>query len=122
MRKEQTARRTGFTLIELLVVIGIIVIIAGIVVMLAPAIMKGDRAARGASQLQGTLFIAKQQALRDRIPYGVRLFRADPNPLLGNGNPNPDFFKVRSYQYIQQPLDFRRGFVSAAAATNTVTF
>jgi hypothetical protein len=107
----------------LLVVIGIIAFIAGLVVLLGPALRKGERAARGASQLQGNLFIAKQQGLRERLPYGVRLIRDSNAPFLADGvTPNPAFYRVRSYQFIQQPLDYRRGRVQAAAGSTTVTF
>jgi len=122
MRSERTARRTGFTLIELLVVIGVIVVIAGLIVYFGPGIEKGERSARGASALQGNLFIAKQQALRNRLPYGIRLLRGSNSPTLPNGNPDPDFNKIRSFQYISQPLDYRRGNVKADTGTTNVVF
>lgn len=93
-------RRNGLTLIELLVVIGIVVTIAALTVLLGPALLKQDRAATGASRLQGTLFIAKQQALRDRSPYGVRLIK---------DNPNDPASPVRALQYIRRPDNFSGG-------------
>jgi prepilin-type N-terminal cleavage/methylation domain-containing protein len=98
------ARRPAFTLIELLVVIGVIALIAALAVMIGPALEKSERSARGASLLQGHLFIAKQQALRDRVPQGIRL--------LVEGN------QVRRLQYIQQPFDFRQGSIQAFPDAN----
>ncbi len=105
-------RRRGFTLIELLVVIGIIVTVAALTVLLGPALLKQDRAAQGASRLQGTLFIAKQQALRDRNPYGIRLiFDSNASGV------------VRSFQYIRQPDSFTGGTVQVATAnSNQVSY
>jgi hypothetical protein len=40
--------------------------------------------APGASPLQATLFIAKQQALRDRAPYGVRLIEGQELTIIGS--------------------------------------
>src|SRR5262245_26490718 len=102
-------RRPGFTLIELLVVMFIISFIAGLLVLIGPALLKSDHSSRGAQTLQGILFIAKQQALRDRNPYGIRLLR-DPDG------------QVRSFQYIQQPGNFTGGQVTVQQGSVDVTF
>lgn len=115
MRQNNTTR-PGFTLIELLVVIGVIVVLAGLVIYFGPGISKGERAARGASDLQGKLFSARQQALRNRMPYGIRLLRDSNDPA------NPGFFVARSFQFISQPLDYRRGSVQSQATTDIVLF
>jgi prepilin-type N-terminal cleavage/methylation domain-containing protein len=86
----------GFTLIELLVVMGIITFLASLAVLVGPALLRNEKASRGAQELQGHLFVAKQQALRDRFPYGLRLI-ADPDG------------QCRSYQYIRQPPDYTGG-------------
>src|SRR5262249_37098179 len=83
-RQNRPRHPPGFTLIELLVVMSIIAFIAGLLVLLGPTLLKSEQASRGAQTLQGDLFIAKQQALRDRNPYGIRLLRestvsTDPN-------------------------------------------
>jgi prepilin-type N-terminal cleavage/methylation domain-containing protein len=67
------AGRRGLTLIELLVVITIAVALFAITAALAPHFSERQRATRGASQLQGWLLIAKQRALRDNAPRGIRL-------------------------------------------------
>jgi prepilin-type N-terminal cleavage/methylation domain-containing protein len=98
-RPERPQGRLGFTLIELLVVISLITFLAAMAVLIGPAILKSEQSSRGAQLLQGNLFIAKQQALRNRAPYGIRLL---PD---GNGNFN-------ALQFIQQPDNFTGGQVS----------
>src|SRR5580700_7985484 len=67
------SRRPGVTLIELLVVIGIITTLATLIVAVAPRFGERQRASRGAGQLQSWLNLAKQRAIRDRRPVGIRL-------------------------------------------------
>jgi len=107
--------RPGFTLIELLVVIAIIGILMGMLVLIGPTLLKSEQASRGAQTLQGVLFAAKQQALRDRNPYGIRLLRESNDPT------NPDYYRVRSFQYIQQPADFTGGKGAATTGLPTIT-
>jgi prepilin-type N-terminal cleavage/methylation domain-containing protein len=109
-RSSRTSRR-GFTLIELMVVIIIIVLIAGIAAYVAPRLEQSQKATRGASQLSSWLLIAKQRALRDRVPTGLRLI-ADANNL------------VREVQYVQQPDPFTGGSVGHLPndPLNVVTF
>src|SRR5687767_4677900 len=110
MSKHRANDRGGFTLIELLVVIGIIGFLAAMAVFLGPALLKSDQASRGAQGLQGTLFIAKQQALRDRVPMGIRLLRDADG-------------QFRSFQIVQQPGDFTGGTVEVPLTNlNTANF
>ena len=102
--------RPGFTLIELMVVVSIIAFLAALLVLVAPSLVQSEPASRGAQLLQGNLFLAKQQALRDRAPYGVRLLQDSDG-------------QVRSFQFIQQPGDFTGGSVAVAAGSpNTAAF
>src|SRR5262249_15880244 len=94
----QRLSRTGFTLVELLVVIGILLALAGLVILFLPGVQQSQRAARGAADVQGALLIAKQRAVRDQGPRGVRLTVADAN--VGY---------VTKLQYIEQPDDFSGG-------------
>lgn len=96
--------RSGFTLIELLVAIALLLVLAGMAVLFVPGINEQARASRGAVNLQGWLNIAKQRALRDQAPRGVRLVRSkiDPNLVV-------DCF------YIEQPDDFSGGRLATAA-------
>src|SRR5258708_6746854 len=89
-------KRPGFTLIELLVVMTIMIFLATVAVLLLPRLNEGQRAGRGADQLQGWLLIAKQRALRSGLPSGLR-FVDDPN--------NPTKF-MTEVLYIEQPPDF----------------
>lgn len=99
-RSEVASRRRGFTLIELMVVMIIILVLAGITVIFYPGINEQARAARGGVQLQGWLNNAKQQALRDQSPRGVRLFIEAGSTI------------VTKFQYVEQPEDFSVGFVN----------
>jgi prepilin-type N-terminal cleavage/methylation domain-containing protein len=93
-------QRQGFTLMELLIAMTIMLFIAGITMaFLWSTNWQYQNATRGAEQLQGWLLIAKQRALRDGAPRGVRLL-GDPS--------NPQF--VTQLQYIEQPNDYTQGF------------
>jgi prepilin-type N-terminal cleavage/methylation domain-containing protein len=117
-REKRPEGRPGFTLIELLVVISIIAFLMALLVMIGPALLRSEAASRGAQLLQGNLFIAKQQALRNRAPYGLRLI------------PDAGTYNVRSFQFIQQPDNFTGGQVSVlpgdptnpTSPSNTVQF
>jgi prepilin-type N-terminal cleavage/methylation domain-containing protein len=93
------SRRRGFTLVELLVAMGIILVLAIIGVGLLPRLSEQKLAGRGADLLQGWLLIAKQRALRDRTPTGVRLLT---DPVNGNW--------VRELVYVQYPEDYSVGY------------
>ncbi|HXG09621.1 MAG TPA: prepilin-type N-terminal cleavage/methylation domain-containing protein [Gemmataceae bacterium] len=81
--------RPGFTLTEMLVAIVIIVIVAAITAALVPRIGQQERAARGADRLQRWLLIAKQRALSERTPVGLRLKPVDIPPLISPTPVNP---------------------------------
>jgi prepilin-type N-terminal cleavage/methylation domain-containing protein len=103
-------QRRGFTLIELLVAIAIIAVLAGLTILIGPMLQRTQQSSRGAEQVQGSIFAAKQTALRDARLYGVRLL---PDP---DGN-------FRSMQYITQPDDYVRNYISVAPGSpNTVNF
>lgn len=104
MRRQNDSARPAFTLIELLVVIAVIALIAALSVLVVPNLIKVERAGRGASTLQSGLFIAKQQGLRDRVPFGVRLLV------------DTDGY-VRRFQYIHQPDDFTGGTATVGASS-----
>jgi prepilin-type N-terminal cleavage/methylation domain-containing protein len=99
--------REGFTLIELLVAMAIIALLAGLTITLGPVLQRTQQASRGAEQVQGTIFAAKQTALRDQTLYGIRLLQDS------DGN-------FRSMQYINQPDDYVRNRVSVDPANPTL--
>ncbi len=82
-----TCRRTpsrssrGFTLVEMLVVVTIIVVIAAITAAVLPEILHREKVTQAANMIQGMLLAAKQRAVRDRIPAGVR-FLAYTDPIV----------------------------------------
>src|SRR5437868_2093965 len=83
-------RRHGFTLVELLVVMGLLLVLAALAVMIIPSISNDQRATQGATQLQQWLEIAKQRAMRDRAPRGIRLV---PGSIAG---------QITELEYIEQ--------------------
>src|SRR5919109_3199681 len=101
--------RDGFTLIELLVVIALLLVLAGLVVLFLPRVQESQRAARGGTITQGTLQIARQRAVRDQAPRGVRLM-VD----LSTGY-------VAALQYIEQPDDFSGGYLTTSGPTAPYT-
>src|SRR5436305_1816449 len=96
-------RRPSFTLVEMIVVIAIIALLAALAVLILPALQNNQRVASGADAVQGQLFIAKQMALRDQQPRGVRL-------IPGNNG-------FTSLQLIEQPAPYTNGAVYGASAT-----
>lgn len=96
--------RRGFTLVELLVVMSLIAILATLAIMFFPNAASSQIEARAATQLQSALTIAKQRALRDQAPRGVRLWY-NSNYLVGaSTTPLPSV--VTDLQYIEQPPDY----------------
>ncbi|MBI2803901.1 MAG: prepilin-type N-terminal cleavage/methylation domain-containing protein [Planctomycetes bacterium] len=86
--------RPGFTLIELLIVISIIAVLATLTIVFFPSAAANARESRAAALVQGWLNIAKQRALRDQAPRGLRLWFRD------------NTFQVTECQYLEQPEDF----------------
>lgn len=89
-------RRRGFTLVELMVVMGLVIVLAALAVAVSESgafgsqkvVSAGDRAS-------GWLLIAKQRAIRDGRPRGVRF--------LLNPTADPTLFACREAQYIEVP-------------------
>ncbi|HJT75958.1 MAG TPA: type II secretion system protein [Gemmataceae bacterium] len=96
-------RRPAFTLIELLVVMTIMVILATLVYFLLPGFLNREKASKGADLVQQWLLTAKQRALRDQSPRGVRL-NIDNDGL------------VRTINYIEKPADFTTGYLDPNTA------
>jgi prepilin-type N-terminal cleavage/methylation domain-containing protein len=98
--------RRGFTLIEMLVVITLFMVLAGLTVAFL-ANFRGSAASQGTSQVYNWLSMAKQRAIRDRNPYGVRLI------------PDATGNFVSELQYIEQPEDYHAlGGTYTGLATN----
>jgi prepilin-type N-terminal cleavage/methylation domain-containing protein len=94
LRTRPGRARLGHTLIELLVVVGILLVLAALATGTV-LVLRGKKAESGADQLQAALLIARQRAVREQVPVGLRLI---PDPA------NPNF--VRELAYVQQPDDF----------------
>jgi type II secretory pathway pseudopilin PulG len=85
---------------ELIVVMALILFLAGLTLLFWPDMSDQQRAPRGAMTVQQTLLNARNRALRDQAPRGVRLNRMkDPNT-----NQYTDL--VQTLQYLEQPDDF----------------
>jgi type II secretory pathway pseudopilin PulG len=102
--------RVGFTLVEMLTVMAILIILLGLMVLLLPGWQQQGRARAGASQLQQWLLIAKQRAVLDQAPRGVRLLPDEDDSDL-----------IVKAQFIEQPDDFSGGRVSTDTTGSIVT-
>ncbi len=98
------ARRRGFTLIEIMVVIALVGVILALTYLVVPQFGRWQRATEGASQLQSWLMIAKNRALRDQAPRGLRLTPTSANTSL-----------VTDVQFIEQPPDFSGGVITTVS-------
>jgi prepilin-type N-terminal cleavage/methylation domain-containing protein len=90
----ERGRRRGFTLIELLVVILIILLVSAVALPTVLPALNHRQVSEAARILQGALVGARDKAIHDGEPSGIRLM---PDPAfyflqpatLANGNPNP---------------------------------
>jgi prepilin-type N-terminal cleavage/methylation domain-containing protein len=103
-QRSRLSPRPAFTLVELVVVIGIVLVLAALTIMIFPRLQDSTRVAKGADVVQGQVFLAKQLALRDGLPRGVRLIQ-DPSDNL-----------VHSLQIIEQPMPYLTGQVTGISA------
>lgn len=99
-------RRPAFTLVELLVVIALILVLATLsAIYIAPAFADNKNVLRGADRVVSTLLIARQRALRDQAPRGVR-FAVDTSTGY-----------AQNLLYVEQPDPYR-----GSSPNSTVTF
>jgi prepilin-type N-terminal cleavage/methylation domain-containing protein len=91
--------RRGFTLIELLVVITIIVGLMAMIALAAPRFAERQGPSRGAMQLQSWLNLARQMAIRDQRPRGIRILPPTP-PVPIDANYSTEL------RYLEVPEDF----------------
>src|SRR5436190_23076965 len=101
-RNRQQSSRRAFTLVELLVVMAIIAVIAGIGVYAMQPFQNRAAVNKGAVLLQSWLTAAKQRAVRDQQPRGLRLVPGDEMTDL-QGNPIANL--VTKCIYIEQQED-----------------
>ncbi|MFQ3594070.1 MAG: prepilin-type N-terminal cleavage/methylation domain-containing protein [Gemmataceae bacterium] len=99
--------RSAFTLVELLVVISILTVLLGLTaIYVVPAFQDNKNVIRGLDRVITVLLIAKQRALRDQRPVGVR-FEVDQEG------------KSRTMRYVEQPdlLSGQRAILTQSSPT-----
>ena len=104
-------RRGGFTLVEMLVVLGILLTLAAMTVAFLPTLNNYQKVQSGASRVQGWFLTAKQRALRDQVPRGIRLLVETINGRQ----------VVRTLQYTEQPEDYSLGLLTVSADSQHAT-
>jgi prepilin-type N-terminal cleavage/methylation domain-containing protein len=92
--------RKAFTLVELLVVLLIIAILGSLLAFTLPGFQQRSRAAKGGQAVQTWLVYARQRAMYERSPRGVRFYVEKG----ANGS-----MVSRTIQYIEQPQDWHHG-------------
>jgi prepilin-type N-terminal cleavage/methylation domain-containing protein len=103
-------RRAGFTLLEMVVVLTIVLTLTALTVAVIRPWREDRPLTVAANQVQGWLVAARQYALRDRVPSGVRLLPA------AAGDPR----LVTTLQFVQQPDSVGGGKVSVAEPPGSV--
>jgi len=112
-------RGSGLTLVELLVVMIIMLTLMGIGVYTVFTFQSGQQVGSGSDQLQGWLLIARQKALRDQIPRGVRLQAIDSttgNAVDVDPTSKTGLQYATQLQYIEQAADFKGGVLRSVTA------
>lgn len=97
-------KRQAFTMIELLVVIAIVAVLGAVGIYFVSSFRTSERASRGAGWLQQSLVAARQKAIRDQRPHGLRLsFYVDGT------NPADPIIRAKTLSYVETPDDFGSG-------------
>ncbi len=94
MRSPNPLRR-GFTLVELIVVIAIMLFVVSLAIMFLPSATSEAREANAAVAVHSWLNLARQRALRDQAPRGLRLWIDDPSTM-----------QVTRAEFLEQPDDY----------------
>jgi prepilin-type N-terminal cleavage/methylation domain-containing protein len=103
---EVSAMRKAFTLVELLVVIGVALVLMTLAVAFLGRTTDRDRVTGAVSSVQNWLTLAKNWAMRDQAPRGLRLTHG------GNG-------LVMTLYYIEQPDDWQPGGTASIQLSGT---
>jgi prepilin-type N-terminal cleavage/methylation domain-containing protein len=102
-RRSPAGWRGAFTLVELVIVMAIIVTVAAITALVLPDILRSDKLTQGTNLIQGMLLAARQRAIRDQVPSGVRFYQiADP---VTNPGVNSRIICTEAV-YVEKPDDF----------------
>jgi prepilin-type N-terminal cleavage/methylation domain-containing protein len=114
------ARRSGFTLIELLVVITIILLVSAVALPTVLPALSHRQVSEAARILQAALVGARDAAIRDNAPSGIRLL---PDPALSGLNAGGVLDNTLPLAYnrvipIGIPPDYQEGLVSVVLANS----
>ncbi len=123
-RRRRQAGRRGFTLIELLVVMLIILLVSAVVLPTVLPAISHRQVSEAARILQGALAGARDTAINNNAPAGIRLL---PDPVLNgqslvNGVPTLDPTRILAsnrYIPIQLAPDYSEGLVNVDPANST---
>ncbi len=96
-------KRAAFTLTELLVVLALIALLGALLAFVMPSFRDRSRAAKGGQAVQGWVSYARQRAMYEQAPRGVRFMFA-PATLAGGTT-----LGVVECQYLEQPDDYIGG-------------
>jgi type II secretory pathway pseudopilin PulG len=104
MTRTASLRRPALTLVELLVVVALIIVLAGLAVAVGQSgVFGSQKVIHGADRASGWLLVARQRAMRDGLPRGVRfLLKPVQDPALNPTN-DPTYFAVTEAQYNESP-------------------
>ena len=125
-RRRRQAGRRGFTLIELLVVMLIILLVSAVVLPAVLPAISHRQVSEAARILQGALAGARDTAINNNAPAGIRLL---PDPVLNgqslvNGVPTLDPTRILAsnrYIPIQLAPDYSEGLVNVDLGPPTFT-
>ncbi len=110
MIRTTPTRRRGFTLVELLVAIALGIVLLGIAVGVSQSsAFESYKVVGAADRVSQWMLTAKNRALRDRTPRGIRLLRDPANPNL-----------VKEIAYIEQPEPWVPALVAGRTAPQLV--
>ena len=126
-RRRRQAGRRGFTLIELLVVILIILLVSAVVLPTVLPAISHRQVSEAARILQGALAGARDTAINNNAPAGIRLL---PDPVLNGQSQAPDdrgvptldptrILASNRYVPIQLAPDYSEGLVNVDPANST---
>lgn len=113
--KSKVPNRSAFTLVELLVVMGIMALLAAIGLFVYQPFNNRSAVNNGAVLLQSWLNAAKQRALRDQAPRGLRLLLPTIDDAIKDQTDQPNYDLILKCVFLEQDEDIVGGAIFHAA-------